>query len=105
MFDSGFTFRCARLVDERSFPTNGRSVYASQVPRQVSDAIYGRVQGAVYDTKNEYWTVPCGQYLNISFGFGGRQYPIHPLDTVDDNFGKVDANGNHICIGAVGFPS
>lgn len=68
----------------------------------MSDAIYGRVQGAVYDTKNEYWTVPCGQYLNISFGFGGRQYPIHPLDTVDDNFGKVDSNGNHICIGAVG---
>jgi hypothetical protein len=67
----------------------------------VSDAIYGRVKGAVYDTKNEYWTVPCGQYLNISFGFGGRQYPIHPLDTVDDNFNKVDANGNHVCIGAV----
>lgn len=80
VFDSGFTF--------------------SQVPRQVSDAIYGRVQGASFDTQNQYWTVPCGQYLNISFGFGGRQYPIHPLDTVDDNFGKVDASGNHVCIGA-----
>jgi len=80
VFDSGFTF--------------------SQVSRAVSDAIYGRVQGAVYDTRNEYWTVPCGQYLNISFGFGGLRYPIHPLDTVDDNFGQVDANGNHICVGA-----
>jgi hypothetical protein len=79
VFDSGFTF--------------------SQVPRQVSDAIYGRVKGAVYDVKNEIWMVPCGQYLNISFAFGGRSYPIHPLDTVDDNFNKVDANGNKICIG------
>ncbi|KAG6915624.1 hypothetical protein DXG01_010663 [Tephrocybe rancida] len=80
VFDSGFTF--------------------SQVPRDVSDAIYGRVQGAVYDSKNEYWTVPCGQYLNISIGFGGVQYPVHPLDAVDDNFAAKDAQGNRVCIGA-----
>ncbi|KAF8650170.1 hypothetical protein AX16_005404 [Volvariella volvacea WC 439] len=80
VFDSGFTF--------------------SQVPRQVSDAIYGRVKGAFYDVKNEWWTVPCGQYLNISFNFGGRNYPVHPLDTVDDNFNQFDANGNKVCIGA-----
>ncbi|KAF5343209.1 hypothetical protein D9758_013441 [Tetrapyrgos nigripes] len=80
VFDSGFTF--------------------SQVPRDVSDAIYGRVQGAVYDSKNEWWTVPCGQMLNISFNFGGVNYPVHPLDTVDDNFGLHDDNGNHICIGS-----
>ncbi|GLB38616.1 putative peptidase A1 family protein [Lyophyllum shimeji] len=80
VFDSGFTF--------------------SQVPRDVSDAIYGRVRGAVYDTKDELWTVPCGQYLNISVQFGGRAYPIHPLDTVDDNFGKTDSQGNRVCIGA-----
>ncbi|KAF9464127.1 aspartic peptidase domain-containing protein [Collybia nuda] len=80
VFDSGFTF--------------------SQVPREVSDAIYGRVHGAVYDVKDEIWTVPCGQYLNISFNFGGISYPVHPLDTVDDNFSRTDLNGNKICIGA-----
>jgi len=80
VFDSGFTF--------------------SQVPREVSDAIYGRVKGAYYDVKNEWWTIPCGQYLNISFNFGGRNYPIHPLDTVDDNFNQLDPNGNKVCIGA-----
>jgi hypothetical protein len=80
VFDSGFTF--------------------SQVPRDVSDAIYGRVQGAKYDTKNEIWTIPCGQYLNISLQFGGRSYPIHPLDTVDDNFDMKDSQGNRVCIGA-----
>ncbi|KAF8635935.1 hypothetical protein AX15_000106 [Amanita polypyramis BW_CC] len=80
VFDSGFTF--------------------SQVPRSVSDAIYGRVQGAQYDVQNQYWTVPCGQYLNISFNFGGVNYPVHPLDTVDDSFHITNSNGDPVCIGA-----
>ncbi|KIK69756.1 hypothetical protein GYMLUDRAFT_151197 [Collybiopsis luxurians FD-317 M1] len=80
VFDSGFTF--------------------NQVPRDISDAIYGRVQGAVYDSTNEWWTVPCGQFLNISLNFGGVNYPVHPLDTVDDNFGISDSSGNHVCIGS-----
>lgn len=72
-----------------------------QVPRTVSDAIYGRVQGAVYDTQSQVWTVPCGQLLNISFKFGGLTYPIHPLDTVNNDFAYKDQNGNPACIGAV----
>jgi len=43
--------------------------------------------------------VPCGQLLNISFNFGGVNYPIHPLDTVSDDFNATDSNGNHICLG------
>ena len=73
----------------------------SQVPRDVSDAIYGRVRGAYYDAQNEWWLVPCGQYLNITFNFGGHSFPIHPLDIVDDNFNKVDSTGKKVCIGAV----
>ncbi|KAJ7914476.1 aspartic peptidase A1 [Mycena leptocephala] len=80
VFDSGFTF--------------------SQVPRDMSDAIYGRVQGAVYDSSNEWWTVPCGQLINLTFSFGGVAFPIHPLDVVDDNFKILDKSGNHVCIGA-----
>jgi len=80
VFDSGFTL--------------------SQVPRTISDAIYGRVQGAVFDTKNQWWTVPCGQYLNVSFNFGGQNYPIHPLDLVDDNLGLTDSTGQRVCLGA-----
>ena len=30
--------------------------------------------------------VPCGQYLNVSFNFGGKNYPIHPLDLVESLF-------------------
>ncbi|KAG7445719.1 aspartic peptidase A1 [Guyanagaster necrorhizus] len=80
VFDSGFTF--------------------TQVPRAMSDAIYGRVQGASYDSDNEWWTIPCGQLLNVSFNFGGQNYPVHPLDTVDDNFDIKNANGSRVCIGA-----
>ncbi|TFK24926.1 acid protease [Coprinopsis marcescibilis] len=72
----------------------------SQVPREVADQIYGRVKGAAYDAKNEWWLVPCGQYLNISFNFAGVNYPIHPLDTVDDNFDRYDATGKKVCIGS-----
>jgi len=80
VFDSGFTL--------------------TQLPRTISDAIYGRVQGAIFDTKNQWWTVPCGQYLNVSFNFGGQNYPIHPLDLVDDNLNLVDSTGQKICLGA-----
>jgi len=80
VIDSGFTF--------------------SQVPRDVSDAIYGRVRGAYYDSTNQWWLVPCGQYLNISFNFAGINYPIHPLDVVDDNFARTDSTGKKVCIGA-----
>lgn len=52
-----------------------------QVPRKVSDAIYGRVQGAQYSSANGAWFIPCSQELNISFVLGGQTYPVHPLDT------------------------
>jgi len=79
VYDSGFTF--------------------PQVPRTMSDSIYGCVQGAQYDTKEQLWLVPCDQLLNISFNFGGVNYPIHPLDTVSSDFNMTDSSGNPTCIG------
>jgi hypothetical protein len=79
VFDSGFTF--------------------PQVPRSVSDAIYGRVQGAEYDTNEQLWLVPCDQMLNISFNFGGVNFPIHPLDTVSADFNFTDSSGKTMCVG------
>jgi len=73
----------------------------SQVPRDISDQIYGRVQGAYYDTKQEFWMIPCQQSLNLTFSFGGQSYFVHPLDTVDNNFNQVDSVGQPICLGAV----
>jgi len=73
----------------------------SQIPRSVSDAIYGRVRGAEFNTKDQLWLVPCDQMLNISFNFGGVNFPIHPLDTVSSDFDMTDSNGNTVCVGTV----
>ena len=70
-----------------------------QVPRAMSDMIYGRVQGAQYNEDVGVWTVPCGQLLNLSFMFGGVEYPIHPLDLVSSDFNMIDATGNPVCVG------
>ncbi|TFK24925.1 acid protease [Coprinopsis marcescibilis] len=54
-----------------------------QVPRSVADAIYGKFAGAQYVSINgigSVWILPCRHEVNVSFRFGGRVYPIHPLD-------------------------
>lgn len=68
----------------------------------MSDAIYGRVQGAEWNSDNEVWTIPCTQMLNISFKFGGVTFPIHPLDTSSSDFGLTDSSGKTVCVGTVG---
>ena len=50
------------------------------VPRSISDAIYGRVQGANYSVADGVWRIPCTQELNVSFEFGKQTFPMHPLD-------------------------
>ncbi|KAF8443007.1 aspartic peptidase domain-containing protein [Boletus edulis BED1] len=70
-----------------------------QVPRSVSDAIYGRVQGAEWSTSNQAWLVPCGQLINVTFNFGGISYPVHPLDVSSSDFGVTFSNGNSACLG------
>lgn len=81
VLDSGFTF--------------------SQVPRAVSDAIYGRVQGANYSKEANLWTIPCAQMLNLSFVLGGVTFPMHPMDVSSSDFGFKDANANEVCVGTV----
>ncbi|KAF8306322.1 acid protease [Clavulina sp. PMI_390] len=70
-----------------------------QVPRKVSDAIYGRVQGAEYDSTNGWWVLPCEQELNISFVLGGQTYPVHPLDAISSDYGGKFSNGTTGCVG------
>lgn len=72
-----------------------------QVPRSVSDAIYGRVQGAEWSTSSQAWLVPCGQLINVTFNFGGISYPVHPLDVSSSDFGVSFSNGNPACLGTV----
>ncbi|KAG6334062.1 hypothetical protein ID866_5025 [Astraeus odoratus] len=70
-----------------------------QVPRSMSDAIYGRVQGAEWSASQQAWLVPCGQLINVTFNFGGVSYPIHPLDVSSSDFGVAFANGSPACLG------
>lgn len=76
-----------------------------QVPRSVSDAIYGRVQGATYDTTNGWWSIPCDQEVNLTFVFAGQNYPIHPLDTSSSDINTNAVNGIKMCVGTVGYPA
>lgn len=49
-------------------------------PPDVCTAIYGSVPGAKYDEGLGQWTVPCDAEIDIALQFGGKVYPIHPLD-------------------------
>lgn len=70
-----------------------------QVPRDMADAIYGRVQGAEYNEASEVWTVPCDQLVNLTFKFGGVEFPIHPLDVTSSDFNMVNSLGQAVCVG------
>ncbi|KAF9046535.1 aspartic peptidase domain-containing protein [Panaeolus papilionaceus] len=78
-----------------------------QVPRSVSDAIYSRFQGSEYrqiQGVGGAWTLPCVQEVNVTFRFGGRSYPMHPLDmTIDpESIGLpevISSDGERACIG------
>ncbi|KAH7885424.1 aspartic peptidase domain-containing protein [Phlebopus sp. FC_14] len=70
-----------------------------QVPRSISDAIYGRVQGAEWSTSSQAWLVPCEQLINVTLNFGGVSYPVHPLDVSSSDFGVTFSNGSPACLG------
>lgn len=55
------------------------------------------------------WVVPCGTEVNVTFVFGGRKYPMHPLDMTLEpkifNFENVtNSKGVPVCIGSVRSP-
>ncbi|PIL33825.1 hypothetical protein GSI_03531 [Ganoderma sinense ZZ0214-1] len=50
------------------------------LPAAAIAAIYGSVPGAVYDGDSGLWLVPCDSSPNVTFVFGGQEFPVHPLD-------------------------
>jgi hypothetical protein len=56
--------------------------------RDVFDAIYGDVEGAVQDSDGTA-AFPCDAEVNITFTFGGQVFPVHPLDDLLDT-GRED---------------
>jgi hypothetical protein len=81
-------------VPNTTEPSRLRVIYDTgytlpQLPREVIDAIYGRVPGAIFEANDDlvasggtpgYWTVPCNYELTITFVLGGVHIPISPLD-------------------------
>ncbi|KAJ7791231.1 aspartic peptidase domain-containing protein [Mycena olivaceomarginata] len=80
-----------------------------QVPRQVSvaKAIYGSFKDAelINDPSiGQIWILPCTQEVNITLKFGGKAYPVHPLDAAVDplTFGldaRQTSSGKKACLG------
>jgi hypothetical protein len=50
--------------------------------RAVTDALYESIPGAVFDNSQNLWSVPCDVEINMSWTFGGKDIPVHPLDIV-----------------------
>ncbi|PIL22833.1 hypothetical protein GSI_15528 [Ganoderma sinense ZZ0214-1] len=74
-----------------------------QVPSSVAEAFYKDIPGSQLvsrsDLSGQIWQLPCDKEVNITFKFGGKSFPVHPLDAnIDLNL--TDSSGNHVCFGA-----
>ncbi|KAJ7704726.1 aspartic peptidase domain-containing protein [Mycena olivaceomarginata] len=78
-----------------------------QVPSSVAKAIYGSFKDAelINDPSiGQIWILPCTQEVNITLKFGGKAYPVHPLDAAVDplTFGldaRQTSSGKKACLG------
>ncbi|KAF7364914.1 Peptidase A1 domain-containing protein [Mycena venus] len=78
-----------------------------QVPASVAKAIYSQFNGAeLINDKSigQVWILPCTQEVNITLKFGGKSYPVHPLDAAIDpaTFGLSPyqtSSGQNACLG------
>ncbi|RPD73742.1 acid protease [Lentinus tigrinus ALCF2SS1-7] len=52
------------------------------LPQAAVDAIYSKIPGAAFWTSPiiNSWIIPCNSSTDLSFVFGGKEYPVHPLD-------------------------
>ncbi|KIY73636.1 acid protease [Cylindrobasidium torrendii FP15055 ss-10] len=67
----------------------------SYVPEEVAQQIYGNVEGASYNKKSGYWTVPCSTEIDMAIQINGRTFPMHPLDMSPSSY-----QGDSTCIGS-----
>ncbi|KAJ7500386.1 aspartic peptidase domain-containing protein [Mycena galericulata] len=83
------------------------------VPKQVRDAIYSAVPGAVlapnssipntkFSEDNDVWVVPCKTAVNFTTTFAEQDFPIHPLDVTDTSvLLGPDGNNYTVCVGSI----
>ncbi|KAL1951300.1 hypothetical protein VTO73DRAFT_449 [Trametes versicolor] len=86
------------LLDGHS---DAREAYVSEFHHDIpGNATIATIDtGSSYDGSNGFgYVIPCDTKLNISFVFGGQQYPVHPIDMVTVN---TAPNGTFYCTGAI----
>ncbi|KAK7037696.1 hypothetical protein VNI00_010922 [Paramarasmius palmivorus] len=76
-----------------------------QLPAHVIDSIYGRIPDSMFiengsdyigfDGLTNFWVIPCDYELNVTFMFGGHEYPMSPLDM---SLEYPDGTGDIYCI-------
>ncbi|KAH6912750.1 aspartic peptidase domain-containing protein [Coprinopsis sp. MPI-PUGE-AT-0042] len=78
-----------------------------QVSGAVAEGIYGRFPGAelnIVQGVGYVWVLPCAYEVNTTFKFGGKEFPMHPLDMTmePEPLGLQpfsNARGESLCIG------
>ncbi|KAJ7498927.1 aspartic peptidase domain-containing protein [Mycena latifolia] len=64
-------------------------------PTAICDAIYSGVSGAQYSATLGQWVVPCDAEVDIALQFGGKVFPIHPLDVTPTSLSNAS-----LCVGS-----
>ncbi|KAF7796972.1 hypothetical protein EIP86_008160 [Pleurotus ostreatoroseus] len=54
--------------------------------------IYSSIPGAVYNSQSDDWIVPCNETTDLTFTFGGVDFPMHYLDLTYIYFSEVLVN-------------
>ncbi|TFY81566.1 hypothetical protein EWM64_g2446 [Hericium alpestre] len=72
------------------------------VSSNLSDFIYQNISGArsCQSDQGQVWVVPCLNASNVTFQFGGQQYPINPLDlTTVQTYSVNQSTTVAVCLG------
>ncbi|KAI0704248.1 aspartic peptidase domain-containing protein [Cytidiella melzeri] len=74
VLDSGFTF--------------------SQIPKAAVDFIYSQIPGSYFNATSGLWVMDCSSTIPLSFEFGNKSIPVHPLDITS----IANLGNNTVCV-------
>ncbi|TFY81571.1 hypothetical protein EWM64_g2445 [Hericium alpestre] len=77
------------------------------VPQTLSNLIYQIIPGAKACPlgDGQVWLVPCLGTSNVTFEFGGEQFPVHPLDMTNVQIYTQNSTRYAACIGVFTSPA
>ncbi|KAI0316832.1 aspartic peptidase domain-containing protein [Amylostereum chailletii] len=95
-----FTFEDANETPPAAEIDSGTSF--AFVSQEAADFIYSEIEGAKSCNMSgvSYWIVPCDAAANLTFGFGGEQFAVHPLDMAElAYYAQPNGTYNTVCYG------